>query len=76
MENKAVTTNTWRSKLFLVGYKLKKIGKAILESPITYVAVAGFVGHKISDNVMEHDYSATAKIGHAEFTLTKNPQKS
>ena len=77
MENTSVTNCTFRTKLYMFGYKAKRIGKRIIDSPITRLAVAGLIGWKISDNVMEHDYSATAKFGHAEFSLNKNPtQKS
>lgn len=76
MENTTVTTSAFRRKLKVFGYKAKRVGRTILESPLFYLVTAGFIGWKISDNVMEHDYSATAKIGPTEFSLTKNPTQN
>ena len=72
MESTTITTNTHHSWLKAFGSWLVEHTINLLKSPTTYLAVAGIIGATVSNNVMEHGYSATAKIGNTEFTLTKN----
>ena len=75
MENKSIAANTFTMKLNAFGWKAWEFGKMILESPLTYLIAAGYIGSKISDKIMANGYSATARIGITEFSLQKKPEQ-
>lgn len=52
--------------------KVKYHGSKILRNPLSKIALLIGGGYLISNNIMNHDYDATAEFGTTKFSLSRN----
>ncbi len=76
MDNQLATRETTNSvsDLRSFGMKLWDGTKAVIRHPLTEIALLLFGGYIISNNIMEHDYDATADFGITKFSLSSKKE--